>query len=102
MIKWLRAQQPASEVNGWHREQDSAVDGRGVSHSIFIDIRPTQILGHQLSVQLALDAMEALKSLVGYYGALSGGFEIWESAFLRGRSEVYIVEWPPVRAVEVR
>lgn len=97
MINWLRAQDLRAEIKGWHYVSDGVLEGSGLSHSIYFDLRPS---GVQLSTRLALDATMALKGLVGRYGAFAGRFEIWQFGNLRGLSEVVVIEWPPVNAVD--
>ena len=97
MISWLRGQDIRAAIKGWHYVSDDVLEGSGLSHSIYFDLRPS---GGHLSTRLALDATIALKGLVGRYGAFAGRFEIWQFANLRGLSEVAVIEWPPVNAVD--
>ena len=83
-----------------HQEQDGVVDGGGLSHSISLSLGPVVgVRGPHLSIRLALDVMYAFKALVRRYGALNGGFEIWQFGNFKGVCEIYIIEWPPARAV---
>lgn len=97
MINWLRGQALGDDVQGWHYISDDVVDGRGISHSVYFDLRPETLRGRHLSTGLALDATIALKELVGRYGAFTGRFEIWQFANLKGFSEVAVIEWPAAR-----
>ena len=99
MIRWLRGQTLGEDVQGWHYVSDDVVDGRGISHSSYFDLRPETLRGRHLTARLALDATIALKELVGRYGAFTGRFEIWQFANLKGISEVAVIEWPPARGV---
>ena len=100
MIDWLHSQEPGSDVKESHEEHDGVVDGGGLSHSISLFLGPVVgDRGPRLSIRLALDVMYAFKALVRLYGALNGGFEIWQFGNFKGVCKIYIMEWPPARAV---
>ena len=100
MIDWLRGQALEADIKGWHYVTDDVVHGGGISHSVYFDLQPDSSRRHHLSTRLALDATIAFQELVGRYGALTGRFEIWQFGNLKGVSEVQMIEWPPVRAVD--
>ena len=99
MLDWLRGLQRDSDIDTWHYEQDSAPARKGISHSIMLDLRPAPGQHQYMSTYLALDAIRAFKALVARYGALHGGFQIWEDGYCKGDSHISIIEWPPARAV---
>ena len=100
MIGWLRGQALGDDIQGRHHISDNVLDGGGLSHSIYLELRPETARGRHLSTRLALDAIYTLKDLIGRHGAFTGRFEIWQFANLKGYAEVAVIEWPPVRAVD--
>ena len=100
MLDWLRERQRDSDIDAWHFVQNSAPASKGISHSMLLALRPAAPGRRQyMSTSLALDAIRTFRGLVARYGALHGGFQIWEDGYCKGDSHVSIIEWPPVRAV---
>ena len=100
MLRWIRNLQRGSDIDEWHYEQDAVPEGKGVSHSILMDIRPARGEDQYMSTYLGLIAITTFKGLVARYGALHGGFQIWEDGWLKGVSHISIIEWPPAQAVK--
>ena len=96
MLDWARSFHQHTELNEAHFIQDSTVDGgKGISHSILMTVRPAVEYGSFLPTSLLLDATAMFKVLVRRYGALHGGYQMWEDGRLKGISMVSIIEWPP-------
>lgn len=100
MLEWISRTHRGANIDDWHSEQDAAGDGRGISHSIIMSIRPTKDEGQYLSALLLFDAIKAFKGLVRHHGALHGGFQIWENGRLKGTCGISVTEWPPARALD--
>ena len=99
MLKWIRGLHQGSDIDEVHYEQDSAPAG-GISHSILMMLRPMSSQDQYLPTPLAFGALRTFRSLVVRYGALHGGFQIWEDGAIKGIIQISIIKWGPAQAVD--